>query len=189
MRPNTYEKALNRVMAITQEENYDRLSSSVYLFKEYLRRIALWALALDYYTEIFTRWAFFDVALVAAPTMRADEADLETLGHFLTERPRGLWSNNVCRWYLHWAMAEERSGLAAYDLPAPYDPLILLFERSGLSAGLHHGTPQVGVLLLSNNSGNIRAHASPIPIVELDNDILDEIDIREAGRYIGKSKK
>jgi hypothetical protein len=123
--------AFSRMKALPSGGNWMRGDhpSDIVLMHEYLRRSALWAQALN--SE--KAWPFFNIAALAAPDVpRPDDLfqqwkahEHETHGHFEFMTQWAIYA------YLHWSSAERTAGVAAAELPAPYEPLIRLFERGG----------------------------------------------------------
>jgi hypothetical protein len=121
--------AFSRVKVLPSAGNWMRGNhpSDIVLTQEYLRRSALWAHTLS----AENMWPFFNIAALAAPDVpRPDDLfqqwkahEHETRGHFEFMTQWGIYA------YLHWSSAARE--LTGFELPAPYEPLIRLFERGG----------------------------------------------------------
>jgi hypothetical protein len=143
--------------------------SRVRLMAEYLRRTALWAQALDATDE----WPFFDVAAHLAPAIHApeDEAkDLEVLIHNHIGWPT---VDRTARAILRWAALEDASVRLPPRLEAPYEPLLLMFDRGGA------WTTEAGFLDVNGSALRRRTwrdHLSTEPVTTLDQGTLDALD-------------
>lgn len=132
---NTEERvatAIARVRAITwnQPDRNEREGSQIALMFELLRRMALWAEALESRSE----WPFFSVAeamaarsdnvrrLLAQPAMASIEDALDAR----PGRPRSIGV-----WYVQWSAIEALPEVRALALPEPYEPALRIFERGG----------------------------------------------------------
>lgn len=90
------------------------------LFQEYLRRMALWSIALG-----VEQWPFFDVAARVNPLIRADVSYIRQLSKSLFPNTF-VWAS--AHWMLHWAAIADHPNTVAHQLPAPYDPLLRFYE-------------------------------------------------------------
>lgn len=161
--------ALNRLLAISWQTDYSRIDSHVALFQEYLRRISLWAKTLD----SSDLWPFFDVVAQISASVEVSEEAITKLREHLANF--GLRKNvqQTCEWYLYWNAVVNTNLVQKLDLPAPYDPLILMYER-GATFYTEHGF--FCVSLASFPRKNWSSYASLKPVVELDNLVLDNLD-------------
>lgn len=96
-----------------------RRDSRVALMKEFLRRSALYSEACD----LADRWPFFDIAASVDPNTPEVPVPGDLLAIGLPPRVR-----DTIRWMLRWAASPPR---AHAELPDPYEPLLLFFERGG----------------------------------------------------------
>jgi hypothetical protein len=165
-------EACERLNKIQWRHEDSRLRSNTTLVREYLRRMALWSKALD--TD---DWPFMDVALLLAPAVRAPARaveDARALVGELTSLSRYPIAN-VCEWYLHWIAleSEQPDVVRRCGLPAPYEPLILMFERGGLFYVMegYVNVGHVGIQIVDRSH-----YQSPIPVVELNCEALDSLD-------------
>lgn len=132
------EQAVQRLRSINWQGVFDedRQGSTVALFQEYCRRTALWADQLN----VGGRWPFFSVVEVLVPgfsSATCDEVIAELhIGTILTEK--------ITRWYLQWAVFADQSN-DINQLPDPYAPIPLLFER-----GFHHFRPENNMLFVGS---------------------------------------
>jgi pSer/pThr/pTyr-binding forkhead associated (FHA) protein len=96
--------------------------SNVELMKEFLRRMMLWAEALN----MREAWPLFDVAASVRPTVRPDVEQLKML-------TRGLYPNMfvrmTCHWTLRWSAVKNSSEVKRLNLPDPYEPLLQMYEN------------------------------------------------------------
>jgi len=151
--------------------------SRALLMREYLRRAALWAQ--EYGAE--QPWPFFDIAerLDATITTPPDvAAELEQLLQSLA--PASL--RTTCRGAVRWpALLAAHRGLPA-ELPDPYEPLLLMYERGG---GYHLGEylDLNGVMI---PLGDMESNASAAPFVTLAPTILDALDAEGEVTYFAK---
>jgi hypothetical protein len=136
--------ALSRVKALPSAGDWLRGDhpSDIVLMQEYLRRAALWAQA----CSAEKAWPFFNIAALAAPdTPRPDDLfqqwkahEFQTRGHFEFMTQWAIYA------YLHWAAAARTPEALHFELPAPYEPLIRLFERDGAFRRDASGVVEVG---------------------------------------------
>ncbi|MFD4274108.1 hypothetical protein R2B67_24185 [Streptomyces cyaneofuscatus] len=151
--------------------------SRALLMREYLRRAALWAKA--YGAE--ESWPFFDIAahVDAAITTSPDvAAELEQLLRSLA--PASL--RTTCRGAVRWpALLTAHRGLLA-ELPDPYEPLLLMYERGG---GYHLGEylDLNGVMI---PLGDMESNVSAAPFVTLAPTTLDALDAEGEMTYFAK---
>ncbi|MGW7022602.1 hypothetical protein ACWGGS_25125 [Streptomyces decoyicus] len=132
---------VERIIAInwhTAGDSFEHGTSRAWLMREYLRRAALWVQELqkEEHRPFFDvaqsdRWPFFDIAQRVDPLVRADEEVASRLDEFLSEHASSLLVGRVCRAALNWKSLSEESLAKFPDLPDPFEPLILLFERGG----------------------------------------------------------
>ncbi|WP_199248338.1 hypothetical protein [[Phormidium] sp. ETS-05] len=131
----TVNSAMERILAIKWEPDDSRVSSHIALLREYLRRAALWATALNCTDE----WPFFDVAAHMCPLQRAGDAQVEALGIHFSAQPfytAGI-IEKTCEWFLHWDAVQNRPEVTKFALPDPYEPLIKMYENGGIFSTEH----------------------------------------------------
>lgn len=165
------ETALNRIVNTPQKRVVVKRWSHVALFKEYLRRMAAWSKELNYPQN----WLFFDVGAQIDKEIRAESWALRALEDYLTDYPDLGLMCDVYRWALHWAALES---VMAFDLPAPYEPLLILYERGGFFRENQRGFWEVSGSF-GVPRGSIGQYYHPQPIVGLDEQTLNLLDTDE----------
>lgn len=114
-----------------------RQASHAALLKEYLRRSALWAEALDRRGD----WPFLDVARALFPGLAAPTLQLPRLGAvYAAQLPAAVG----------FAQVADTSRVSGFGLPDPYEPLLRLLER-GATLTTEHG------MLFAGTAGMPRA--------------------------------
>lgn len=120
---------LERLRAIDWSDDlkaFEHANSRALLMREYLRRAALWARA--YGAE--QSWPFFDIAEHIAEAIRTPPEDAAALEEILSGlAPASL--KITCRGAVRWAALRQAQIEWPGDLPDPYEPLILMYERGG----------------------------------------------------------
>ncbi|WP_034590387.1 hypothetical protein [Hamadaea tsunoensis] len=111
-----------RIGRIDWSGDFTRTRSRVALMREYLRRAAWWAERLERTPE----WPFFDVAAAIDADVRAD-ADLVAR----TTEDLTWYASRTCAWALHFAELAQHPEIVRPDLPDPFEPLIVMYERGG----------------------------------------------------------
>jgi hypothetical protein len=111
-----------RIEAIEWDQDETRGRLHVQLVREYLRRAALWAQAL----EVTQEWPFFDVALAADPNVDTDLDTLRRVRQHLEDTKASWWATRIAEWALRFAALTS-----PYGLPDPYEPLLVMFEQGG----------------------------------------------------------
>ncbi|MGW3042918.1 hypothetical protein ACWC9T_23380 [Kitasatospora sp. NPDC001159] len=143
------------------------------LMVEYLRRASLWA-------EVLggpPRWPYFDIAAALAPEVLVAPATAEQLEKYIEENVDGVSAEFVCRAAVRWATLRDTPGVRLPDLPDPFEPLILLYERGGEvlyddSWAFDFGLRRIQIKLWHE-------HLSPEPATALDPATLDALDNEE----------
>jgi hypothetical protein len=65
--------------------------------------------------------------------VRADATITHSLFQYLREvKHTGEFVEKVCEWSLHWAALKETSETETFELPDPYEPLLILLEEGGI---------------------------------------------------------
>ncbi|WP_158835903.1 hypothetical protein [Streptomyces sp. NRRL S-350] len=144
------------------------------LMVEYLRRASLWADLLGGPPG----WPFFDLAGALAPEVRVDPAVAERLEDCIEEHIGGISTENGCRAAVRWATLGDAPGVRLPDLPDPFEPLILMYERGGEviadeSRAFDFAGRRVPIRPW-------RGHISAEPAVALDPETLDALDALDA---------
>ncbi|WP_328732383.1 hypothetical protein OHT20_23185 [Streptomyces caniferus] len=173
-------RVLERLRAIDWADDFaasDHANSRALLMREYLRRAALWARA--YGAE--QSWPFFDIA-------EHVDAELETPPDVAAEVEEALAGlaptslKRTCRAALRWAtLRDSRDDLPA-DLPDPYEPLLLMYERGG-GYFLEEYLDLNGVMI---RLGNVESNASVTPFLTLAPATLDALDAEGEITYYAK---
>lgn len=132
-----------------------RSPSRVRLFLEYVRRMAWWA---DCY-QVREKWPFFDLAACVNPDVRASDTDVEQLTSVL-DRTVG------------------KSYIIKADLPHPFEPLIIMYERGGGFMGSKAGGWEVDLNHIWHRK--IENHFITEPQVSLDPAALDALDAADS---------
>lgn len=148
--PSPPDHSIQRIYAIRWTWGLRTTPAQHLLFREYLRRNALWSMALDQPTI----WPFGDLASIVAPAWRAnrevtdvacylasvqlssmvDGVDVSDLGTTLP-----LLVQQTCCWAIHWAHVQSLQLHGSWNLPDPFDPLLSFYERGGLVRDLYNG--------------------------------------------------
>lgn len=163
--------ALERILAIKWEPDDSRVNSHIALLREYLRRAALWAKALDCIDE----WPFFDVA-AHLDSVDADETKVKVLKTHFTQTPFYVAGiiEKTCKWFLEWDSVKNSPKVNEFTLPEPYEPLILMYERGGIFS-TEHGFFDFTVG--SFPRGKRQQYEQIMPLLKLDARTLDRLDI------------
>lgn len=180
MTESSARRVLERLRAIDWADDFaasDHANSRALLMREYLRRAALWARA----CRAEQSWPFFDIA-------EHVDAELETppdVAAEVEEVLAGLAPTSLkrtCRAALRWAtLRDTRDDLPA-DLPDPYEPLLLMYERGG-GYFLEEYLDLNGVMI---RLGNVESNASVTPFLTLAPATLDALDAEGEITYYAK---
>lgn len=138
-----------------------RRSSRVALMKEFLRRSALYSEACG----VADRWPFFDIAAAVDPSTPEVQVPDDLSAMTLPPRVR-----DTIRWMLTWTARPPR---AHPELPDPYEPLLLFFERGG---GFTVEQRMVDVDSAGIPLRDRHRYLRGEPFVELDPAALDALD-------------
>lgn len=147
--------------------DYGRQASHAALLKEYLRRTALWAKALDRRAD----WPSLDVAALLFPDrFSPGDVRLPELGGAFREPLEAA---------VHFAAVADTTTVRAFGLPDPYEPVVRLLERGG-PLTTEHG------MIFAGTAGMSRGAFPPAvaagPGIALDEVALDAIDLAD-GHY------
>ncbi len=105
-------------------------ASRTLLMREFLRRTALWV----HFLGGTERWPFFNIAERIDPSVRADPGLIERLNEFTEENIPEFIARRMCRAAVHWAELQDSTQVRLPDLPDPYEPLVVLYERAVCSS-------------------------------------------------------
>ncbi|MFF3993609.1 hypothetical protein ACFYX8_09900 [Streptomyces cyaneofuscatus] len=151
--------------------------SRALLMREYLRRAALWAKA--YGAE--ESWPFFDIAEYVDADITTPPKVAEELEQLLKDlAPASL--RTTCRAAVRWSALRDAHRDLPADLPDPYEPLLLMYERGG-GYYLEEYLDLNGVMIpLRDMESNISA----APFVTLAPTTLDALDAEGEMTYFAK---
>jgi hypothetical protein len=127
------EQAIARIKAIdwNQDNSNTRQISHIKLFREHVRRTVLWFRALDLDFK-GSGWPSVDIAARIDTSLideGRDEDRDEELIKLLGVSGHGYAIRYFPVCYVHWAMVQNRPEIMQIALPAPYEPVIMMFER------------------------------------------------------------
>ena len=143
---------------------FDHANSRGLLMREYLRRAALWARRCG----VEAAWPFFDIAEHVDPTIRTPDDVAAELDQFVRQvGPSSV--ARTCRGAVRWAGLPARG---EDDLPDPYEPLIILYERGG-GFYVEEFVDLNGVMI---RLGDVESNASATPFLTLRSVTLDALD-------------
>jgi hypothetical protein len=168
-RTSSAESMVDRLTAIdwadyaTGDKN---AASRTLLMREFLRRAALWV---DHLGGS-ERWPFFDIAERVDSSVRADPGLLERLDEFTNANVPEFIARRMCRAAVHWAELRESTEVTLPDLPDPYEPLIVLYERGGVFF-VENGVADFEMRRVPLRTW--QANLAPEPVVEIDQAVLD----------------
>ncbi|MCX4845080.1 hypothetical protein [Streptomyces sp. NBC_00893] len=156
---------------------YSHSRSRALLMREYLRRAALWAQAYGAEEE----WPFFDVTEFVDPAFRpAPEVESE-LEDYVAHNVGTPSTARACRGAVRWAALRAEGKVALPELPDPYEPLLLMFERGG-GYSIEEFIDLYGVMIpYGNFDSNLNAEPFPTPAPST-LDALDALDAGAVGR-------
>ncbi len=168
-------RVLERLRAVEWDGEWDdvlaRVMSRRLLMREYLRRAGLWAQA--YSAEAM--WPFFDVVEYVDPAFPPAPEEVAAqlhalLGRIIVIRP----VQRTLRGAVRLAEFRARRPEALPDLPDPYEPLLLFYERGGAFLQDHAGFLDLtGVQV---RPGTPAGRAAGPPLSSLDPALLDAVD-------------
>ncbi|MFB6875467.1 hypothetical protein [Streptomyces sp. NPDC056323] len=148
--------------------------SRALLMREHMRRAALWAQA--YGAE--EQWPFFDVTEFVDPTFRLDPEIESELKDYVAHNVGTPSTARTCRGAVRWAALRERGGIGLPDLPDPYEPLLLMYERGG-GYSIEEFIDLYGVMI---TYGNFESNLDAEPFLTQAPSTLDALDAGAAGR-------
>lgn len=167
-------RAVERLLAIDWTANPERAHSQMILLMEYLRRAVLWSKALG----TIDAWPIFNIAGRACPGAPVPQQALQRLSRSPAGRQADQLRALTCQHYLRWEAAKHLPCIAQFDLPDPFEPLILAYERGGgFTREGKDNTLHLGWIAVLPESWPEYDRDSPF--VELDPVMLDLIDQAE----------
>lgn len=124
------QRTLSRLRAVDWDDwdtSASHARSRAVLMREYMRRIALWAESCDAQDV----WPFFDLSEYIDGFVGL-EPDLEgELEEFVSSCVSWDSVKKTCRGAVRWAGLDADVKAKLPDLPDPYEPLLLMYERGG----------------------------------------------------------
>jgi hypothetical protein len=170
---NQVDALARRILALKWAGSYEKTRSRVALMREYLRRAAWWAEAVD-----SEQYPFFDIAEAIEPEVRADPALVQRVEADVTAKLAGVLVRRTCVRALHFAALLD-AGTKLPQVPGsvaqPFEPLLVMFERGGgfrLEGGLIE-VDSAGV-----PTGTIQSNRTDKPVVALTSSALDALDAK-----------
>jgi hypothetical protein len=164
---------LNRLRAVDWPGDWDHafghVKSRRVLFREYLRRAALWAQAFSAEGD----WPFFDVSPYVDPDFELSAEVSAELAELLGRLPDGQ-IRRTCSGAVRLAELQARNPAAAPGLPDLYEPLVVFYERGGEFA-LDNG----GFFDLTGvrfRPGPLASQLGNRPVTLLGDTVLDALD-------------
>ncbi|MFF4324798.1 hypothetical protein [Streptomyces sp. NPDC001568] len=165
---------LDRLRAVEWAGEWDfafgHVKSRRVLFREYLRRAAVWSRAHGGRGS----WLLSDVTPYVDPDFRLSPAVAEALAELL-RRPSDGEVRSTCSGAVRLAELRGRKPEAFAGLPDLYEPLLLFWERGGEFARDDAGFIDLtGVLI---RPGPLEACAGNPPVTDLSDIVLDALDV------------
>jgi hypothetical protein len=165
-------RAVERIVTISWKYDSTAPLSAILLMHEYLRRVGLWADALDA-PEV---WPFADIAGTLRPELDLPLEAWDRVQRRMKEYQfYSYYVEKVFRWHLRFQMLDP-GALEQFALPGPYEPLIRMYERGhvfGTEQGLVDIDGRGGIIL---RGWRARNWDRP-PLLELDDRTLDALDV------------
>jgi hypothetical protein len=166
----------DRITDVKWEYDATRRRSHEALFKEFLRRQVMWLEALD----LTDHFPWYDLPQLINEDIRANSDAANRVRQHITLQVLNptMIITGVLEAALHWAALEEANALP-YDLPNPYEPMIMLYERGGtFTVEDMFGRFVIGYDAMGPSlpRGPWRRWYQEEPFVELDDAVLDRLD-------------
>ena len=131
MNTTNIDKAIERIRSISWESDFSRQKSQTALLHEHWRRMVKWTEFLNCREQ----WLFGDLASCIDSNLEIDESKIQKLKQDLELLRMYLhpFIRRVCINFVRWETLKEGSSLVEQsNLPDPYEPIILMFERGGI---------------------------------------------------------
>lgn len=166
----------DRITAVKWEYDASRRRSHEALFKEYLRRQVLWLDALD----LTDHYPWYDIPQLINEDIRANIDATNRVRQHITLQVMNatMIITGVLESALHWMALDEVNALP-HDLPNPYEPMVILYERGGtFTVEDMFGRFVIGYDAMGPSlpRGPWRRWYQDQPFVELDATVLDKLD-------------
>ncbi|MEU3316582.1 hypothetical protein ABZ743_28395 [Streptomyces sp. NPDC006662] len=152
------------------DDAFGHVKSRRVLFREYLRRAAVWAQA---YPEAKAAWPFFDITAYAAPEFRLSHTTEAELKALLARLPSGE-VRTTCAGAVRLAELRALDPAALPDLPDLYEPLVLFYERGG--EFLRESSGALDLTGVSLRLGARSDYLGNPPVTQLSTTVLDALD-------------
>ncbi|WP_298914721.1 hypothetical protein [uncultured Nostoc sp.] len=139
---NEINKAIQRLKQVKWfNDSYDyNQETCKLLVREWLRRMALWGKALN----ATQKWPFISIVdeifgerEISEPVIieifgeqEISESVLAEITVFLRDRVN-IYTTIASLWYIRWSGVKNQREVTQFNLPAPYEPLIVFFELGG----------------------------------------------------------
>ncbi|MFF5706802.1 hypothetical protein ACFY7H_30595 [Streptomyces sp. NPDC012794] len=173
MTDRTASAVLHRLSAVGWMSDWDfafgHAKSRRVLFREYLRRAALWSQA--YAAE--EAWPFFDVTPYVDPDFRLSAEIASELAEFLLRLPNGE-VRNTCSGAVRLAELRAQNPDGFSGLPDLYEPLVLFYERGGEFARDNSGALDLTGVRFRLSA--LTAYLGNPPVTLLGDTVLDALD-------------
>lgn len=163
---------LDRLRAIDWEDDdavFDHAPSRAALMREYHRRMAHWARALN----AEAHWPFFDIVQHIDPTFTLSDDVRAELDDYISENVGWPSIERTCRGAVNWAEFRLRTEIALPELEDPYEPLLVMYERGG---GFTVESEFIDLTGIAVPIKPLSDYLLADPIVQLDPDVLDALD-------------
>lgn len=190
--------AIERCRQIPWQQDVTRLGSQAALMREFLRRAGVLSETLagntlwrwDDFTPLLPLpgidraflpgWTFLDhygEPQYHGPGLDLLEENVVALQNHLYKSGfyGGYYGEHACGWFLRWASVKNLPSVASLDLPDPYEPLVLFYERGGWFQR------EQGYLDLNGVNVSLSTYKNRPPLPSLDPASLDALDIQEQG--------
>ncbi|MCX5377630.1 hypothetical protein [Streptomyces sp. NBC_00091] len=171
---------LNRLRAVEWmgddwDYAYGHVNSRRVLFREYLRRAAVWSQA--YSAE---GWPFFDVTRFVDPGFEPSPELKEELDDFL-KRLTTKELRNTCAGAVRLAELQAQNPAVGAGLPDLYEPLVIFYERGGDFA--YDNAGWLDLTGVRYRPAPRESYLSSSPIVLLSDVVLDALDVTARVTY------
>jgi hypothetical protein len=176
MNLNEIEQAKSRINSINwKSDDPYKEGSHRLLFKEFLRRAALLAEFFGLLDVPGTGWPMLNYAAYFDSSLELEDEEIDILAEKLQVNGFPLWySQRVCIYFIHWVTIQNKPEVVEKNIPNPYEPLLILYERGGTFQ-----RDKIGTWEFSSTAffiGISSSHLGSTPVVELDEASLNQAD-------------